>query len=88
MPRPCVAEALLCGALITEQPSRPGARHCYASTGAWKNLCVEASHPLGKREEFVHKRIVARSPGARVVLGNGGHTVKSIGLPGWASIEG
>ena len=40
------------------------------------------------RETFVHNRIGQRSPGARVVLGNGGKKLESIGLRGWASIEG
>lgn len=51
-------------------------------------LCVEADWPHSGRETFVNKRILAHSPGARVVLGNGGLSAKELGLPGWATIQG
>ena len=72
------AEALLCGAVARGQP-------CHAP-GRWRMHCPNT--PPTARERFASKRIPGRSPGARVVLGNGGKALAGVGLRGWASIEG
>ena len=83
----CAADAVICGALIAEGAvAESAARVCFAKSGGWRNVCPEQT--IRKPEAFVRKRIWARSPGARVVLGNGGLRVEKIGLAGWASIEG
>ena len=70
------AEDLLCGAVARGQRCRPG---------RWREHCP--TQPPTSRERFVLKRIKAKSPGVRVVLGNGGKELSRIGLRGWASIE-
>ena len=72
------AEALLCGAVARGQP-------CHAP-GRWRMHCPNT--PPTARERFASKRTPGRSPGARVVLGNGGKALAGVGLRGWASIEG